>query len=169
LKPTARSPPWRSWTRSPGSAPRCWATCASWCSREGLVVRTDFRGLWLLAGAWLAALLRPPGWVVLVLLALFAGLFALLLRARHDAPHAAPWFTGPLVLLLAALAVLGTHPGAADCTLPDPGAQQRRITAHFTDPPRPVDGGGVAGAAQLDGYQHQGQWRRCEIPIHLSL
>lgn len=132
-------------------------------------MRTDFRGLWLLAGAWLAALLRPPGWAVLVLLALFAGLFALLLRARHDAPHAAPWFTGPLVLLLAALAVLGTHPGAADCTLPDPGAQQRRITAHFTDPPRPVDGGGVAGAAQLDGYQHQGQWRRCEIPIHLSL
>ncbi|MGC0268008.1 ComEC/Rec2 family competence protein [Glutamicibacter soli] len=132
-------------------------------------MRTDFRGLWLLAGAWLAALLQPPGWAVLALLGAFAGLFALLLRARHDAPHAAPWFTGPLVLLLGALAVLGTNLGAAECTLPEPGDQQRRITAHFEDPPRPADGGGVAGAALLTGYQHRGHWQRCPIPIHLAL
>ncbi len=131
-------------------------------------MRTDFRGLWLLGGAWLAALLHPPGWVILLLLGALAGGIALLLRPRHNTPSAAPWFTGPLLLLLGALAVFGAALHTRDCTLPEPGEQQRRIAVHFEQPP-PSREGRIAGAAELTAYQSQGNWVSCRIPIYLSL
>lgn len=97
-------------------------------------MNTDFRGLWLLAGAWVAAYFTLPAWVLWCSLALLVLLLALLLRARHDQAHSAPWFSGPLILLLGLIAVSMLGLSNPPCQLPAGSEQQRRAVVSFQDP-----------------------------------
>ncbi|GAA1411355.1 competence protein ComEC [Glutamicibacter uratoxydans] len=131
-------------------------------------MRTDFRGLWFLAGVWLTAYLRP-GWpVMLAVLVLFALLFALLLRHQHEHSYAAPWFTGPLLLLLASLAAAGSALGATECTLPDQGEQQRRIQVAFDEPAELDAQGQFSGAGRILSYQDPAGWHSCQLDAYIS-
>ncbi|MGP9488590.1 ComEC/Rec2 family competence protein [Glutamicibacter sp. AOP5-A2-7] len=132
-------------------------------------MKTDFRGLWILAGAWVTAYLQPPVLVTLIVLLLFLVGFALLLRRRHDAPSSAPWFSGPLLLLLASISISFAALGQNDCQLPEGAEQQRRVIVAFNDPPRLGEDGTNKGIAQIGEYWHQEQWVACPIPIYLSM
>ncbi|WP_313813793.1 ComEC/Rec2 family competence protein [Glutamicibacter sp.] len=132
-------------------------------------MNTDFRGLWFLAGAWLTALLKPAWPVMLAAIVLFAVLFALLLRQRHDKRYAAPWFTGPLLLLLASLAVAGVGLGASECGLPVAGEQQRRVQLAFDTPPTPTDRGQFSGSGRIVAFYDAEGWRQCTMSAYISL
>ena len=132
-------------------------------------MRTDFRGLWFLAGAWLTAYLLPSWPIMLAVLCLFALLFALLLRQRHDPIYAAPWFTGPVLMLTAALAVSGASLASSECTLPEPGEQQLRLKLAFDEPVQIDERGQYSGAGQILEYELQGQWTSCPLPAYITV
>ncbi|WP_404291450.1 ComEC/Rec2 family competence protein [Glutamicibacter arilaitensis] len=132
-------------------------------------MKTDFRGLWILAGAWVTAYMQPPFLITAIVLLLFLIIFALLLRRRHDAPSSAPWFTGPLLLLLASISVSVVTLGQDNCQLPEGAEQQRRVVISFTDQPR-LDGEGMSkGIAQIIKYWDKDRWIACPTPVYLSL
>ncbi|WP_159610118.1 ComEC/Rec2 family competence protein [Glutamicibacter sp. JC586] len=132
-------------------------------------MNTDFRGLWLLAGAWAAAYFQPAPLVLLIVLLALGILLALLLRQRHDAAHSTPWFTGAIVLLLGALAVgfIGTQ--HRECALPESGEQQLRAVISFDDRAIKPKDGSLKGAATIESYWEQTGWVQCQVPIYLSV
>lgn len=132
-------------------------------------MKTDFRGLWVLAGAWLSAYLQPPLPVMLAVLVLFFVLLALLLRRRHDAPSSAPWFTGPMLLLLAAISISAVGVAQHDCHLPGPGEQQRKVVIAFNENPRLGAEQESNGSAQIRSYWHEDQWVSCTVEVYLSV
>lgn len=132
-------------------------------------MNTDFRGLWLLAGAWIAAYFTMPSWLLWAFTALLALLVGLLLRERHDGAHSTPWFTGPIVFLLGLLAVTFTGAAGSDCGLPSEQAQQRRAVLSFDEPVLPDQEGVLKGRAKIERYWHEGHWVQCEVPVYLSL
>lgn len=132
-------------------------------------MNTDFRGIWLLAGAWLAAYLTLPAWLLWILCALLAFLVALLLRQRHDSAHSSPWFTGPIVLLLGAIAVTGLGVTSESCQLPEAGEQQRRAVLQFEDLSSAGAEGSFKGRAEIQRYVENGEWVQCQIPVYLTV
>lgn len=132
-------------------------------------MNTDFRGLWLLAGAWVAAYFTLPAWVLWCSLALLVLLLALLLRARHDQAHSAPWFSGPLILLLGLIAVSMLGLSNPPCQLPAGSEQQRRAVVSFQDPASAQGGASAAGPAQIQRYWNQDRWVQCQVPVYLSV
>lgn len=132
-------------------------------------MKTDFRGLWVLAGAWLTAYLKPALPVMLVVLVVFFVILAFLLRQRHDSPSSAPWFTGPLLLLLAAISVSALGSGNNECLLPGEAEQQRKVIIAFDGQPRLGADEVSQGAAQILKYWHEEQWVSCPIEVYLSV
>lgn len=132
-------------------------------------MRTDFRGLWLLAGVWAAAYFTVAPWLLWLLSALLAALLALLLRGRHDGAHAAPWFTGPIVLLLGFLAVTTLDIADPPCQLPGSQEQQRRAVLGFADLAAAEQEGNYRGRAEIERYWDAGHWVRCEVPVYLTV
>ncbi|GAB3619608.1 ComEC/Rec2 family competence protein [Glutamicibacter endophyticus] len=134
---------------------------------------TDLRGLWLLTGAWVCALLRPDPIVAAPLAAVIFVLTVLLLRQRHATGYAAPWFTAPLLLALAALAMVGLSVVQPHCELPGPAEQTRRARVEFRETMAPKSDGRVQGRAQLLAYrqsdQHSPAWQSCTLDIYLTL
>ena len=128
----------------------------------------DFRGLWLLAGAWLAAWFLPPIWVVVPCLLSVALLFALAARTQHDRSYAAPWFTGPLLLLTAAVAVMVGNQGHTTCHLPLTDSATLRVMWEYSDTPRASDDGLFKGRAELLGYRESENWVSCEAQIYVT-
>lgn len=132
-------------------------------------MNTDFRGLWLLAGAWLAAYFQPPTYILIILLIVLGILLVLLLRRRHDGAHSTPWFTGPIVLLLGGLAVSYLGTSNPDCALPESGEQQYRTVLSFDDPALKATEGAYQGAATIERYWDDSSWVVCEVPVYLSV
>ncbi|TDU29438.1 ComEC/Rec2 family competence protein [Arthrobacter sp. JUb115] len=132
-------------------------------------MNTDFRGLWLLGGAWTAAYFTLPVWLLWVLSALMAVLLFLLLRPRHDRAYAAPWFTGPIILLLGVVAVSSLAFTDPQCQLPGAGEQQRRAVVRFEDPATAQGQGAAAGRAEIQRYWANGQWVPCRVPVFLTI
>lgn len=132
-------------------------------------MNTDFRGLWLLAGAWTAAYFSLPAWLLWLLSALLAFLLFLLLRPRHDRAYAAPWFTGPIILLLGMVAVSSLSFTDPQCQLPGAPEQQRRAVVRFEDLASAQGQGSTAGRAEIQRYWDDGQWVACQVPVYLSV
>lgn len=130
---------------------------------------TDFRGLWLLAGAWLAAYFTIPPLLLWAFIALLALLLALLLRERHDGAHSTPWFTGPIVFLLGLLAITTMNITGSQCTLPEQGEQQLRAELSFDEAVVPTPDGELKGSANVERYWQDGSWVQCEVPVYLTL
>ena len=132
-------------------------------------MNTDFRGLWLLAGAWMAASFTMPPALLVALIVVLGLLLALLLRRRHDGAHSTPWFTGPIVLLLGLLAVSFLGTTHSPCTLPSGSEQQRRAILSFEDSsPKPVEGV-FKGSASIQRYWRDDAWVQCEVPVYLTV
>lgn len=132
-------------------------------------MNTDFRGLWLLAGAWIAAYFTMPGLLLWVFIGLLALLLALLLRERHDGAQAAPWFTGPIVFLLGLLAVASLGLTRTECVLPEDQEHQRRAVLSFEQAGAPDPEGVRKGKATIERYWQDDAWVQCEIPVYLSV
>ena len=132
-------------------------------------MNTDFRGLWLLAGAWIAAYFTMPGLLLWVFIGLLALLLALLLRERHDGAQAAPWFTGPIVFLLGLLAVASLGLTRTECVLPEDQEHQRRAVLSFEQPGARDPEGVRKGRATIERYWQDDAWVQCEIPVYLSV
>lgn len=132
-------------------------------------MRTDFRGLWILGGAWLTAYLQPPAYISIILLVILAVLFSLLIRQRHDDPYSAPWFTGPLLMVVASVSITAVGFSSSTCGLPEDQAHQRRVVVSFEDSPRVTEEGSLRGRATILRYWDQEQWVSCPIPIYLTV
>lgn len=126
---------------------------------------TDFRGLWMLAGAWLAAWFLPPVPVMIGALALLGLLFAFAARRRHDPPFATPWFAGPLVLLAAGLTVMAGQLGHQPCQLPEQEDGIYRVLWDAETAPSSFEGGTWKGKAQLSAYWQDASWHSCSVQL----
>lgn len=129
---------------------------------------TDFRGLWMLGGAWVAAWFAPQRWVLVPLLGMIAVLFVLAARRRHDPRYSAPWFTALLLMLLAATAVIVSDQGRAHCQLPGHGTQSYRVMWAFSETPRTGQDGALKGRAQIQRYWQDGTWHHCPIQVYAT-
>jgi len=132
-------------------------------------MNTDFRGLWLLAGAWLAAYFTIPPLLLWAFIAFLGLLLGLLLRERHDGAHSTPWFTGPIVFLLGLLAVASLGLTRSECALPDTHEQQRRAVLSFDESTKDDQEGVLKGRAKIERYWQEQAWVQCEVPVYLSV
>lgn len=128
----------------------------------------DFRGLWLLSGAWAAAWFLPPPWVLVLALVSIGFLFALAARRRHDPSYSAPWFAGPLLLLTAGAAVMTVNLGSTPCQIPQQDSTVSRVIWQFSDTPRSSDNQTVKGRGTITQHWYQGHWSACPIQVFIT-